>query len=539
MKNRLAILVTVFFALLLAGCGTSFSKKQQAPMKLFPFSNDEKFGYADLEGKVVIEPQFDCAYMFRDGVALVRVGIGKDARYGYVKEDGTVLAEPVYVEATQFNEGLAWVVEKDGFPTAIDTKGKVQIEAKEVHGVGCFSDGLAAFCIEEKPYHYLWGYMNTSGKVVIEPQFKFADNFSDGLAVVETDKGWCYVDTKGKLVLQHIFNEKPEQFHNGRAVVEADDMNHLMALVDKNGKQVTSAEYQKILPDGDIFLFVKLDQLGWMDKDGKVLFTLENGMSVRGFGGAELAAFIKDGKWGYLDRKGQITIPAQYDGAFPFSGGHAVVMKDQHIGIINEKGEFVVNPTFSHNTIYHSALEDYGSVNDDYPSVADGVVTRYVDPELLENTRITGKGVGPIKIDMKLSDIPKSVKYLYDSVVVDRTDNEDEDMVGFLAYAMFYQNGRPVFDVGSWDGKTVGSIGVGFDQMPGGVNPIYFQADERRCHLKDSFKPYISEHKLKKTTVESCGGPISYYDLQGLKIYTNRSGAIEQFEIGEYLILWD
>ena len=114
-KNRLTILVTVVLAFLLVGCGTSSSKKQIAPMKLFPFADGEKFGYADLEGNIVVQPQFDKAYMFRDGIALVGIGIGNDTRWGYVKEDGTMLAEPVYIEATQFNEGLAWVVEKDGF----------------------------------------------------------------------------------------------------------------------------------------------------------------------------------------------------------------------------------------------------------------------------------------------------------------------------------------------------------------------------------------------------------------------------------------
>src|SRR5262249_2942183 len=45
---------------------------------------------------------------------------------------------------------------------------------------GEFSDGLAAVQSDWK-----WGYIDTSGKMVIKPQFVAAQPFADGLAVVE------------------------------------------------------------------------------------------------------------------------------------------------------------------------------------------------------------------------------------------------------------------------------------------------------------------------------------------------------------------
>lgn len=536
--NKLTILLTMLVAVTFVACSSS-SKKQIAPMKLFPIADGEKFGYADIEGNIVIQPQFDRAYMFRDGVALVGVGTGNDTRWGYVKEDGTVLAEPTYMEATQFNEGLAWVVSEDGCPTAIDTKGKVQIEAKEAHHVRCFSEGLAAFSVEVEPHQYLWGFMNTSGKVVIEPQFESVGDFSEGLAAVEMGMGIDFIDKNGKRVITGFPSYEKQSFHNDRIVAEKNEQFTFKTLYDKKGKEVLTTDYVEIYPDGELFYFEALDHQGWMDKNGKVVLKIDLDKQVGAFGDADLALFFKDGKFGYINRKGKEAIPAQFERAFPFSGGHAVVMKDRHIGVINEKGEFTVEPKFDHGTKYYSALDVYGSVVETYPETVNGVTTRYIDPELLANTQITSKGVGPIKINMKLSDIPKSVKYLYDSVVVEHNDNDNDEMVGFRATATFYQKGRPLFGARSWDGKTIGSIGVGFDQRSGVVNPIYFQADERRLHLKDSFKSYISDHNLKKTTVQSSGGPVSYYELQGLKVYTGWTGAIEQFEIGEYLILWD
>lgn len=50
-----------------------------------------------------------------------------------------------------------------------------------------------------------------------------------------------------------------------------------------------------------------------------------------------LAAFCKDGKWGFLDTKGEEVIPAKYDQATPFSDGRAFVLKNEKILIIDKK----------------------------------------------------------------------------------------------------------------------------------------------------------------------------------------------------------
>lgn len=46
----------------------------------------------------------------------------------------------------------------------------------------------------------LYGYCNTSGEVVIEPQFAYTFEFADGYAEVEfTDGTYGVIDKRGKL----------------------------------------------------------------------------------------------------------------------------------------------------------------------------------------------------------------------------------------------------------------------------------------------------------------------------------------------------
>lgn len=55
-----------------------------------------------------------------------------------------------------------------------------------------------------------------------------------------------------------------------------------------------------------------------------------------------LAPASKDGKWGYINKQGEVVIDFQYDGAMPFSEGRALVLKDDYMGFIDKKGNEVI-----------------------------------------------------------------------------------------------------------------------------------------------------------------------------------------------------
>ena len=53
---------------------------------------------------------------------------------------------------------------------------------------------------------YGYGYIDKSGKVVIEPQFDEERAFSEGLAQVEKDGKWGFIDKSGKVVIEPQFD---------------------------------------------------------------------------------------------------------------------------------------------------------------------------------------------------------------------------------------------------------------------------------------------------------------------------------------------
>ena len=67
---------------------------------------------------------------------------------------------------------------------------------------GDFSEGLAA--VREKT---TFGYIDTSGRTVIKPQFDLAGAFGGGLAPVKIGEKWGYVDTTGALTIEPQFDD--------------------------------------------------------------------------------------------------------------------------------------------------------------------------------------------------------------------------------------------------------------------------------------------------------------------------------------------
>ena len=80
---------------------------------------------------------------------------------------------------------------KRGF---IDKTGKLVIDP-QFDGAGNFAEGLARVSIGNK-----WGFIDKTGKYVINPQFDGAGNFAEGLACVKLGNKIGWINKTGKYI---------------------------------------------------------------------------------------------------------------------------------------------------------------------------------------------------------------------------------------------------------------------------------------------------------------------------------------------------
>ena len=151
----------------------------------------QKWGYIDTKGSYIIEPRFSDAGSFKDGFAPVKL----ENNWGYIKKNGKIAIEPQFDTALEFREELA-AVKIDGNWGFINSNGKFTINP-QYSGLGNFSEKVAAFNRNGR-----WGYLSKNDKPLIPPDYVSATDFSsEGLALVENDNEFFYINSSGKRIL--------------------------------------------------------------------------------------------------------------------------------------------------------------------------------------------------------------------------------------------------------------------------------------------------------------------------------------------------
>lgn len=263
------------------------------------------WGFIDKSGKEVIEPQFQQASSFSEGLA----GVQLEGRWGFIDKTAQIRIEPRYDVVNSFSEGVAVVV-KDNEVLLINRTGQTILSRSmdelqlNIYENARFSEGLidAYDCAKAKT-----GFMDKTGKFVIEPKFDEAGPFSEGLArvtvVEDGEEKLGFIDHSGQFVIPPTFNTDADFRRNST------DFSEGLASVTE-GLRPTVTEEEK---------FVYIDKKGTI-----VLFTdffytgpFRDGMAV--------VYDTERNKSGFIDRSGKIAIQLQYDSADDFSEGLACV----------------------------------------------------------------------------------------------------------------------------------------------------------------------------------------------------------------------
>ncbi|MDR1654248.1 MAG: WG repeat-containing protein [Prevotellaceae bacterium] len=333
MKIKIQTVSKMLIAGLLCFC-VACSNSDQADLKLIPVKSGKKWGYINKKGEYVINPQFQNAGFFRDGLAKV---ISSDGKTGYIKKDGKYAIPAKFKSGTHFAEGLAFVVSDGSYPVCIDKSGETKFSLKQAKYVCSFSEGLAMIVIADDKF----GFVDKSGKTVINPQFEGASSFSEGLAAVK-QKGKCgFIDKTGKIVINPQF-DKVGDFKNGKAVFHNGKQ---YGYIDSKGGYVINPQFDRAGDFSEGMAVVKLGkEYGYITETGKIEINPQ--FDYAGEFQSGLAVIEQGDLYGYINKQGKIEINLQFDNASAFFGDIAFVENADKWGVIDKKGKYLVNPQF-------------------------------------------------------------------------------------------------------------------------------------------------------------------------------------------------
>lgn len=345
---------------------------------LIPMGNDGFYGYVNVKNEVIIPYQFDMAYDFSEGLALVC----KDDKYGYINTKGEIVIPYQFDDAKKFSEGLA----------PVNIGATLQLSDQPKGGIYYLEGGL-------------WGFINTDGEIVIPCQFELAYPFSEDLAVIYENGKYGYIDKNGDVAIPIEFSPLAYDFKNGYAMATKDDV---YGYINKNGETIVPFEYDGYMVSSSDFseglAVVRKDgKNGYVNTKGEVVIPIQYD-NARNFSEGLAAVEVSYNNWGYINTSGEMVIEPQFLKADDFSEGFASVANDEHLeGYINKKGELVIPYQFNWTTPFK---DGYAGVFIDHKNKvvnANGQIFLYTDNlkpiTILVNGENVESDVPPLLVD--------------------------------------------------------------------------------------------------------------------------------------------
>ncbi|MDR1830989.1 MAG: WG repeat-containing protein [Candidatus Fibromonas sp.] len=355
--------------------------KTEANFSIVPIKgSNEEYQYIDISknGKIVINPQFKQALMFRDELALVQTS-GEEGKWGYIDERGKFIIAPVYSKAQNFSEGVAWVQLENQPPMLIDKKGKTLLQIDSLTAAYPFNGGIAGINVYSQGQHGLTMFIDKKGELVAATaaEEKSVPFMKDGLYRFQDKKTekFGYRNKSGEIVINAQFDDI-SFFNDGMATILSGTK---WGAIDKEGSFVVNPQYESLVYDCDGLFLAKVGKKwGWVNKKGEIIINPQFD-NATGFSGSKLAAVRMGEKWAYIDRKGQIIINPQFLLAFPFSGDYAMAVNtEDKTGFINKTGNFIVPP------LYETTRKDINEYLSATMQNAIGFSLNYQDEDMYE-----------------------------------------------------------------------------------------------------------------------------------------------------------
>lgn len=194
------------------------------------------------------------------------------------------------------------------------------------------------------------GFVDSSGKIAIEPIFYSADDFSEGLSAARVNGTYGYINQTGKFVIPAQF-DYATAFHNGFAIVYN---NGKPFYIRKNGQKAFDCPYAElgVFENGKAMVKTYSKKYGYVDQNGKLIIDtaytyispFANGLAIiRGIDHTSGSDMDKSEKENYgagiIDSLGRIIVPfGKFTNILDYENGYFKVVLSE--GKTNKEDEY-------------------------------------------------------------------------------------------------------------------------------------------------------------------------------------------------------
>lgn len=551
------------YLLILVLLGSNCQARESTQQNLYPFCENNLYGFINSKGKIVIPPKFKVAKHFSEGLAAVRL----NGTYGYIDETGTFVIPAQFDEAFNFNNGYAKVF-IEGKPYIINNNGKILFEHNYKHISGISADGFAAVTTFSDKV----GLINSTGRLILDTIFSGFIDISNGNIIVKGLNHKSYgnidnkiineigiIDTKGNWKVPYGVYREINRFVNGYAEVTfMDKKNNADGIIDENGNFMCSISDNWFLDFSNPGFYQNIatisivekdknnskkytsyndeDYIGAINTQGELIFSNKDWIEISAYSSNRAFVKTRKGVWLMIDTKGNVVSPHKFEKVLidsdrhhqfdVFQNGIAFVKTDKGWGAIDTSGNFVAAP-YNFNNIDYNFVERVGdilfivrdiSVENDHYSYAYGFwnirTNAYVPPKFHEIAKNDfDKELIPIVIDGLLGYI------LPNGEIVWMEQQQKEFLhqldIDFMNRAYFYASSKRLTELngfGGWGGSQNNSKSLEVSDR--------FQSDSIQVYIDTTQSaPWMKDFKGFKLWVINTTQDTMVLDAQDSRLY--------------------
>ena len=265
----------------------------------------------------------------------------KENKYGFIDEKGNVVIPCRYDYIYDFEGGIAiaYLNDKCG---VIDLNGRIIVDFK-YDEIESFNVGLAKFKINNR-----YGYLNEKGKVEIEPVFESAYSFEKcGVAIVKKEgEKYGLINNVGKYIIPPIYDSSvniiSHSFRHQYGFIPIKNIEGKYGVINENGEVVIPFIYDElIIPDywhEPMVLSVLNKKYGLIDFNGNtILDPVYDNICEYGTQNLLWVCFKK--LKGIITRQGEVIIPCEYNEISKEINGLITVKNNALYGLFSSTGE--------------------------------------------------------------------------------------------------------------------------------------------------------------------------------------------------------
>ena len=295
---------------------------------------DGKVGLVNDNGSIIIEPQYTQIKNIGNSYKNGYITIDEQGKYGVVSTTKKQILENKYEEIAQTYLKNYYLVKENGTQKLVDSNGNTVIE----NGFDKIKSATETGIIFAK--NNLFGEMNLSGEIAIEAKYQDLTEVTDGKYIAKQDNKYGVIDIYGNTLIE--FNYTYITYNDDAKIYLAEDDQYRTSIINNKYEVKATGILADINIDEEYIRMRVNDEYKYYNLKGNEISYSE---ALK-----ENKIFLskKDGKYGYVDKKGNVVVDYIYDdGTEQNEYGYAAVKKNGLWGSIDAHGKVVIEPKYN------------------------------------------------------------------------------------------------------------------------------------------------------------------------------------------------